>query len=370
MFSTPRSNTRDLSVQFVLARRFARLIAIAITTIAGAKIALSGSTVLAQTAPAKPAAGASTFDPFRLDAPLRADPAVRAGVLANGLHYYIRKNAKPEKRVELRLVVNAGSVREEEDQRGLAHFLLTAPVFWTRVSSFCRISRPTYRLIRRKPWANAVWCWKSGAVVFAPTSAFAISSCQSFSRVRVTPIVCPLVYPASSSRPTLLPSVVSDAPGIAPISRRWSRLVISNPRVCKHSSRKTLALFPKRRRLARELHRRCRMSIRRAGSVQQTVKKGIEPQSTTLMMVTGEAPWTREQAYLASSLGQLLEMRLLDRLREAMGGTYGVSVDASISRAPRQEFQVGIQFGSAQTAYCPKWCELERTSSSAAFVSH
>ena len=84
-----------------------------------------------------------------------------------------------------------------------------------------------------------------------------------------------------------------------------------------------------------------------AGSVQKTVKKGIEPQSTTLMMVTGEAPWTREQAYLASSLGQLLEMRLLDRLREAMGGTYGVSVDASISRAPRQEFQVGIQFGSA-----------------------
>ena len=40
-------------------------------------------------------------------------------------------------------------------------------------------------------------------------------------------------------------------------------------------------------------------------------------------------------------------MRLLERLREAMGGTYGVSVDASISRAPRQEFQVGIQFGSA-----------------------
>ena len=84
-----------------------------------------------------------------------------------------------------------------------------------------------------------------------------------------------------------------------------------------------------------------------AGTVEKTVKKGIEPQSTTLLMVTGEAPWTREQAYVASSLGQLLEMRLLDRLREAMGGTYGVSVDASISRAPRQEFQVGIQFGSA-----------------------
>ncbi|HEV7622317.1 MAG TPA: pitrilysin family protein, partial [Flavisolibacter sp.] len=41
----------------------------------------------------------------------------------NGLTYYIRKNAKPEKKVELRLVVNAGSILEENDQRGLAHFM-------------------------------------------------------------------------------------------------------------------------------------------------------------------------------------------------------------------------------------------------------
>ncbi len=37
-------------------------------------------------------------------------------------HLYIRKNAKPEKRLELRLVVNAGSVLEDEDSRGIAHF--------------------------------------------------------------------------------------------------------------------------------------------------------------------------------------------------------------------------------------------------------
>ena len=51
------------------------------------------------------------------------DPAVRIGKLDNGLTYYIRKNSKPEKRVEFRLAVNAGSVLEDEDQRGLAHFV-------------------------------------------------------------------------------------------------------------------------------------------------------------------------------------------------------------------------------------------------------
>jgi zinc protease len=51
------------------------------------------------------------------------DPAVTIGVMPNGMRYYIRENRKPEKRAELRLVVNAGSVLEEEDQRGLAHMV-------------------------------------------------------------------------------------------------------------------------------------------------------------------------------------------------------------------------------------------------------
>lgn len=56
-------------------------------------------------------------------APLPFDPAVTVGTLSNGMHYFIRENHKPEKRAELRLVVNAGSVLEDEDQRGLAHMV-------------------------------------------------------------------------------------------------------------------------------------------------------------------------------------------------------------------------------------------------------
>ncbi len=57
-----------------------------------------------------------------LTTPLATDPAVRIGKLDNGLTYYIRKNLKPEKRVEMRLAVNAGSILENDDQLGLAHF--------------------------------------------------------------------------------------------------------------------------------------------------------------------------------------------------------------------------------------------------------
>lgn len=58
-----------------------------------------------------------------LTTPIATDPDVRIGKLDNGLVYYIRQNHKPEKRVELRLVVNAGSVLENNDQQGLAHFM-------------------------------------------------------------------------------------------------------------------------------------------------------------------------------------------------------------------------------------------------------
>ncbi|MBC7918832.1 MAG: insulinase family protein [Rhodoferax sp.] len=49
-------------------------------------------------------------------------PQVKVGKLDNGLTYYIQKNSRPERRLELRLVVKAGSILEDEDQLGLAHF--------------------------------------------------------------------------------------------------------------------------------------------------------------------------------------------------------------------------------------------------------
>ena len=56
-------------------------------------------------------------------APLPLDPAIKSGTLPNGLKYFIRQNGRPEKRAMLRLAIEAGSMDEDDDQRGLAHML-------------------------------------------------------------------------------------------------------------------------------------------------------------------------------------------------------------------------------------------------------
>jgi zinc protease len=68
------------------------------------------------TAPAAPATAALTEQ-------IPLDPAITTGKFQNGLTYFIRTTKRPEKRAELRLVVNAGSILEQDDQVGLAHFV-------------------------------------------------------------------------------------------------------------------------------------------------------------------------------------------------------------------------------------------------------
>src|SRR5438309_8073369 len=58
-----------------------------------------------------------------LSDPMPVDPQITIGKFANGLRYYIRPNKKPEKRAELRLVVKAGPILEDDDQQGMAHLV-------------------------------------------------------------------------------------------------------------------------------------------------------------------------------------------------------------------------------------------------------
>ena len=55
--------------------------------------------------------------------PIPVDPEVRIGVLENGLTYYIRHNGLPENQADFYIAQKVGSILEEDDQRGLAHFL-------------------------------------------------------------------------------------------------------------------------------------------------------------------------------------------------------------------------------------------------------
>jgi zinc protease len=78
-------------------------------------LSLSGGLVLMAQTP--------TQAPPPLTQPLPVDPDVTTGQFENGLKYMIRKNALPAGRAELRLVVNVGSLVEDNDQLGLAHFV-------------------------------------------------------------------------------------------------------------------------------------------------------------------------------------------------------------------------------------------------------
>jgi zinc protease len=54
---------------------------------------------------------------------LPLDSAVKVGKLPNGFTYYIRKNIEPKNRVTMYLANKVGSVLENDDQQGLAHFM-------------------------------------------------------------------------------------------------------------------------------------------------------------------------------------------------------------------------------------------------------
>src|SRR5690349_2160446 len=70
-----------------------------------------------------PPAGSAAAKPAAAEPALPLWPAVKRGVLPNGLTYYVLPHRKPEHRALLWLAVNAGSVQEDADQRGLAHFV-------------------------------------------------------------------------------------------------------------------------------------------------------------------------------------------------------------------------------------------------------
>src|SRR5580693_3642261 len=86
-------------------------------------VAVAGTIASAQTPPPGRETSAASVASYPLAQKMPVDPEVVVGTLPNGLRYYVRANGKPGRRAELRLVVKAGSVLEDDDQKGLAHFV-------------------------------------------------------------------------------------------------------------------------------------------------------------------------------------------------------------------------------------------------------
>jgi zinc protease len=83
------------------------------------------------------------------------------------------------------------------------------------------------------------------------------------------------------------------------------------------------------------------------GVVTRTVRKGVEPRATTQLLFTGPMAYSRAERFALGALGDVLDIRLRERIREALGGTYGVGVSASAQRVPYQAYQIAISFTSA-----------------------
>ena len=82
------------------------------------------------------------------------------------------------------------------------------------------------------------------------------------------------------------------------------------------------------------------------GIEEHVVVSGIEPRSTTIWVFAGDADWSRGEALTLQVAGEMLGIRLRERVREALGGTYSINVSAGLRLLPDPEYQVAIIFGS------------------------
>jgi zinc protease len=82
------------------------------------------------------------------------------------------------------------------------------------------------------------------------------------------------------------------------------------------------------------------------GISRHVVRRGLEPRARTELVFTGPFRFSRENLALINSLGDVLQIRLRERLREDMGGTYGVGVGGSGQQEPYEGYRFVIDFGS------------------------
>ncbi len=100
------------------------------------------------------------------------------------------------------------------------------------------------------------------------------------------------------------------------------------------------------------------------GRVEKTVLKGVEPQSQTVMVFTGDFEYTALNRLRIRSMAEILQVRLRETLREELGGTYSVGVNASYEKVPDETFSIAIQFGAdperAEELRAAVFAEIER----------
>ena len=188
------------------ARRFSRLL-----LAAGLMVAASAGSAAARQAQATVARKPAPMTVVPLPSAAErvpVDSRITIGRLENGLRYYIRRNPRPANRAELRLVINAGSVLEDDDQLGLAHvvehmafngtkhfqkqeitgFMESIGMqFGPSLNAFTTFDDTTSTCCRCRPTAPRSWrrpssSWRTGRTTSPSTGARSTRSAASSSR--------------------------------------------------------------------------------------------------------------------------------------------------------------------------------------------
>ena len=84
-----------------------------------------------------------------------------------------------------------------------------------------------------------------------------------------------------------------------------------------------------------------------AGVVDEVVRSGLEERSRTILLYAGDMDWSRQEVLTIDVAGEVLGIRLRERVREALGGTYSINVNTAGAQAlPDPEYQIYVLFGS------------------------
>lgn len=84
-----------------------------------------------------------------------------------------------------------------------------------------------------------------------------------------------------------------------------------------------------------------------AGVIAKTVYKGQEPKATVRLVFSGDFTYNKENNKRIDALAEVLNIKLIERLREDEGGVYGVSANASQTKFPQNRYSLSISFGCA-----------------------
>jgi zinc protease len=82
-----------------------------------------------------------------------------------------------------------------------------------------------------------------------------------------------------------------------------------------------------------------------SGVIKKTINMGLEPKARVQINFTGAFAWSRLNSYKLKAMASVLRIKLREVLREDKGGTYGVGVNAFISRIPGERYRIQITFG-------------------------